>query len=159
MTIYLVRHAKAGSRSDWSGDDRERPLSKAGRRQTEALTERLAALARSGETVGPLMSSPYARCLQTLEPLGERLGFPVCADERLAEGTPFEQVLDLLDEQPHGAVLCSHGDIIPDAIQALARRGLDVLAAADWRKATVWVVERDGDGRFTTATVWPPPAV
>ena len=36
MTVYLVRHAKAGSRKGWSGDDEHRPLSKAGRAQARA---------------------------------------------------------------------------------------------------------------------------
>ena len=42
MSIFVVRHAKAGSRHKWDGEDVERPLSEAGRRQTAAITERLA---------------------------------------------------------------------------------------------------------------------
>ena len=36
-TILLVRHGKAGSRSQWDGDDDERPLSSSGREQAEHL--------------------------------------------------------------------------------------------------------------------------
>ncbi len=36
-TVLLVRHAKAGKREDWAGDDDLRPLSDAGIRQAEAL--------------------------------------------------------------------------------------------------------------------------
>ena len=35
-TILLVRHGKAGSRSQWDGDDDERPLSSSGREQADA---------------------------------------------------------------------------------------------------------------------------
>jgi len=65
-------------------------------------------------------------------------------------------LLELLAEIEDGAVLCSHGDIIPDTIQALARRGMEVQSPPDWRKATVWVLKRKGE-RITKGKVWPPP--
>ena len=43
-TILLVRHGKAGSRSQWDGDDDERPLSSSGREQAEHLGRAPAAL-------------------------------------------------------------------------------------------------------------------
>ncbi len=149
--VYLVRHAKAGERRVWDGDDAERPLSRVGHKQSEAIAERLEA---KGAT--SLHSSPYVRCVQTLEPLAERLGTTIRCDPRLAEGEPFEPVLDLLGEVERGAVLCSHGDIIPEVIQALARRGMEVVTSPDWRKASIWVLKRKGD-RITKGKVWPPP--
>jgi len=149
--IYLVRHAKAGERRIWDGDDEARPLSKHGWKQAEAIAKRLAA---KGAT--SLHSSPYVRCMQTLEPLGKRLGVEVHAEQRLYEGEPFEPVLELLAEVPTGAVLCSHGDIVPDVIQALARRGMEVQSPPDWRKGSIWVLKRKGD-RITKGKVWPPP--
>ncbi len=150
--IYLVRHAKAGERRVWDGDDEARPLSKLGWKQSEAIAQRLAA---KGAT--SLHSSPYVRCMQTLEPLAKRLGVSVDAEQRLFEGEPFEPVLDLLGEVGTGAVLCSHGDIIPDVIQALVRRGMEVQTAPDWRKGSIWVLKRKGD-RITKGKVWPPPS-
>jgi 8-oxo-dGTP diphosphatase len=150
--IYLVRHAKAGERRIWLDDDVDRPLSGKGWRQAEALGTRLA---RKGATT--LYASPYARCIQTLEPLAGRLGTPVHVEDRLREGEPFEPVLELLAEVEDGAVLCSHGDIVPDVVQALSRRGMEVQTPADWRKATVWVLRRKGE-RITKGKVWPPPA-
>jgi 8-oxo-dGTP diphosphatase len=150
--IYLVRHAKAGERRVWDGDDEARPLSKHGWKQSDAIAKRLAA---KGATT--LYSSPYVRCMQTLEPLGKRLGVEVQPDRRLYEGEPFEPVLDLLGEVATGAVLCSHGDIVPDVITALARRGMEVQTSPDWRKGTIWVLKRKGD-RITKGRVWPPPS-
>jgi 8-oxo-dGTP diphosphatase len=152
LTIYLVRHAKAGDRSSWTGPDAERPLSKAGRRQAAHLGKRLAAVG-----VTTLVSSPYVRCVQTLEPLAERAGLPIVDDERLTEGAAYEDVLEMLAGLPAGAVLCTHGDVIPDVIDALVRRGLDVRSPIDWRKATVWVLKRNKHGDFTRAVVWAPP--
>ena len=77
-------------------------------------------------------------------------------DDRLAEDQPFEGALDLLGDVEDGAVLCSHGDVIPATINALVRRGMEVQTPVDWRKGTVWVLKRKGD-RITKGKVWPPP--
>jgi 8-oxo-dGTP diphosphatase len=150
--LYLVRHAKAGDRRDWAGDDTARPLSASGERQAQALAERLSWLA-----TGALVSSPYLRCRQTLVPLAERLGTTVQTDRRLAEDQGFVGAVQLLGELPHGSVLCSHGDVIPETIQALQRRGCHILGEPDWRKASTWVIQRDDHDAFVEAEVWPPP--
>ena len=113
-TIYLVRHAKAGERRVWNGEDVDRPLSKTGWKQSKAVARRLAK-----KKVTALYSSSYVRCMQSLEPLGEMLGLVVRAEKRLFEDEPFEPVLELLAEVEDGAVLCSHGDVIPDVLRTL----------------------------------------
>lgn len=150
--LYLVRHAKAGERRLWTGDDLDRPLSKKGWKQAELVGKRLAKVEPS-----TLLSSPYVRCVQTLEPLGGRLGLPVGIDPRLTEDAPVEPVVDLVRQADTGTVLCTHGDIIPATIQALEKSGASVRTPVDWRKATVWVLKRDKQGRIVHATVWPPP--
>ena len=72
MSLYLVRHAKAGKRKEWTGDDAKRPLDKIGWLQAEALALRL--IARQPTS---LHASPYLRCVQTLEPLAETLDLTV----------------------------------------------------------------------------------
>lgn len=150
-TRYLVRHAKAGSRSRWDGDDRLRPLSDAGRRQAERLVATFAPIAPPR-----LLSSPYLRCVETIEPLARAIGQTVEATELLAEASAFEPVLELLATLPDRSVLCSHGDVIPETIEALARRGARPIGEPDWRKASVWVVTLEGD-RFEQLEAWPPP--
>ena len=68
MALYLVRHAKAGQRDRWDGPDHLRPLTRAGRAQAQALAAWLA-----NEPISRLLSSPYVRCIQTLEPLSQKL--------------------------------------------------------------------------------------
>ena len=154
MRLFVVRHVKAGDRSRWEGPDDERPASKRGQAQAAALADRL-----EHEGVSALISSPSVRCVQTLEPLAERLGLDVEIDKRLAEGSPVESTLALVGDVPDQAVLCSHGDVIPELIDALARRGMELGTAVDWRKATLWVLEGtdDDDRSFTRAAVEPPP--
>ena len=67
VTIYLVRHAKAGERNVWEGDDRLRPLSGRGHLQARGLLDVL-----EDAQFDRLLSSPYVRCMETVVPLSGR---------------------------------------------------------------------------------------
>lgn len=158
MPIYVVRHAKAGSRSDFEGDDIDRPLTNAGRRQAAELAMRLAAVS---PTV--IVSSPYRRCVETLEPLAVATDAEVRIDDRLGEfesghAPPDTALFELLHSLPDRAVLCSHGDVIPAIINSLSEQGMQVHGNAQWGKASVWVLQREAQ-RFVSANAWPPPEV
>jgi 8-oxo-dGTP diphosphatase len=105
MSVLLLRHASAGKRREWTGDDTIRPLDERGRMQALALRN------LSERTIGRIVSSPYRRCVETVEPLAADLGIPVELDERLAEGTPPQLALSLLAELD-GGLACTHGDVI-----------------------------------------------
>jgi phosphohistidine phosphatase SixA len=106
VTVLLLRHASAGARERWSGDDRLRPLDARGCRQAEALVAALA-----GRVVTQVLSSPFLRCVQTVQPLAAARGLAVETREELAEGSPREAVLALV-AGCDGAVLCTHGDVV-----------------------------------------------
>jgi 8-oxo-dGTP diphosphatase len=92
-----------------------------------------------------------------VQPLANQFGVDLVVEPLLDEGTPFERVLALLEDSPDDTVLCSHGDVIPDVMQALVRRGLDVAGSKGaLRKAAMFVVHRE-DGRFTRAELVDPP--
>jgi 8-oxo-dGTP diphosphatase len=93
-----------------------------------------------------LFSSPYPRCLETLEPLRRKLGLEVKPDERLAETTTLvalESFLMGLEEEGVYAV-CSHGNVVPAIVELLV--GRQVLALPEpilSSKGSVWDVEID----------------
>ena len=151
MAQYLVRHAKAGSRNGWIGPDEVRPLTRAGREQAEAIMRALAE-----RPVPRTLSSPYRRCVETLQPLATKLGLSVEIVEVLAEGEPAAAVVELMTALPDDSVLCTHGDVLPAVIEVLASRGMAVDGELDWRKGVTWVLERDGD-EFVRAYSLPPP--
>ena len=62
MDLYIVRHADAGDRDNWEGDDADRPLTDLGRQQARALGE---AFRRQGLAVEVVVSSPLTRTWQT----------------------------------------------------------------------------------------------
>ena len=80
MTLYIVRHAKAGKRSEWDGPDTLRPLSDKGWEQSQAIAEKLIDLKPSS-----LISSPAVRCMQTLEPLSKATKIKIVTVQRLFE--------------------------------------------------------------------------
>ena len=153
MTIYIVRHAKAGKRSEWHDDDNLRPLSKTGWKQAELVAEQLKKL-----EITSLISSPATRCVQTLEPLAKLTKLKVQVDKRLIELGDVADMLEVVEEVEDSTVLSSHGDMIPELIKTLERRGMKIDSKPDWRKGSVWVIDRTNRG-FKSATAWPPPQV
>ncbi|MGH9122715.1 MAG: SixA phosphatase family protein [Acidimicrobiales bacterium] len=153
MPVLLVRHAHAGKRSEWPGDDRLRPLSARGRQQAQGLASLV-----EGRAPQRILSSPYTRCLQSVAPLAADLGIPVETSEILAEGTEGEAV-DLVRGLAHEKVLlCSHGDVISEVLVALADEDrLDLGPRPRQAKGSVWVLEASGE-RFVRATYLSPVA-
>jgi 8-oxo-dGTP diphosphatase len=149
--VLFIRHGSAGDRNQWSGDDRRRPLDARGRRQAAALARELLELAPAG----PVLSSPYVRCVETVQPLADARGVRVDEEPGLAEGTNLA-ALDVARRVGDGAALCTHGDVMDDLLGHLARhRVIKGMARAE--KGSTWVVEFEGE-RVVGATYRPPPA-
>jgi 8-oxo-(d)GTP phosphatase len=144
VTVLLIRHAVAKDRHRWEGDDDLRPLTARGRKQAELLVEQLAAFA-----VSSLLSSPSVRCVDTVAPLAAARRLSVEVDDVLGEGTGRGAVafVERLLDAGADAALCSHGDVIPEVLDALR---------IDWdrcAKGSTWVLESR-----SKATYLPPPA-
>jgi broad specificity phosphatase PhoE len=153
-TLYLLRHAAAGDRGKWEGIDAIRPLNKKGRRQSAALAE---SLRNSG--IEKIYTSPYTRCVQTVEPLADAIGAKVIEHDALAEGPDIDAAYGLVDELVgQNAVLCSHGDVIPAVMNRMMWAGLTLESRFYCSKGSIWEVDLEG-GRFITARYVPPPKV
>lgn len=150
--VIFVRHAKAGSRSAWQGDDRLRPLTSAGRKQANGLIKLL-----KDAKFERILSSPYVRCLETVEPLSHERNLPVEATEVLAEATGLEAFLALVDEVGANAVYCGHGDILLELLEVFVDDRLIKPADAKLEKGSVWLLSRR-KGRFRRARYLPPPS-
>ncbi len=139
--LYVVRHADAGPRGHGAEPDEDRQLSDRGWRQAEGLGTELAT-----RPITRLVASPFVRCVQTLEPLGKLLDLPVERDPRLAEGTGASGALAVAAEvRGTGAVLCSHGDVIPDLLEHLLVTGTKLKDELRWQKASAWELSWDGE--------------
>ena len=138
--LYLVRHAHAGDRTRWSGDDDLRPLSDKGRRQAERLVQLLA-----GEPVDRVLSSPSVRCVETVEPLARERSLKVEIERFLHEGSDSRDALHAAEAAgAANVVACTHGDIVPGILDLLLSAGVPVPRDATWPKGSTWVLEGDG---------------
>jgi len=152
MAAYVVRHAKAGDREDWQGDDRLRPLTKSGRQQAEALAELL-----KTEPIDRILSSPYVRCLQTVEPLAARRKLPIEPRKDLEEGAGGESVIRIVEEaKGQNVVLSTHGDVVEELLERLIEQGVVARARASNEKGGTWILY-DENGRITSARYLPAP--
>ena len=154
MSVTVVRHAHAVSRRHWEGDDAWRVLSPKGEAQAGLLVAPLLA----GRPTR-IVSSPYLRCVATVELLAVAAGLVVEPDGRLAEGNdrPAVDLVRSLQDSGECAVVCSHGDVIPHLLVVLANEdGVDLGPDPRVEKGSVWILEGDR-GRFTSARHIPPP--
>jgi 8-oxo-dGTP diphosphatase len=118
MIVYLVRHARAGHRAEWDGDDRLRPLDERGRRQAEGLVAQLA-----GREFKRILSSPSVRCVETVVPLAETRGLTVEPDDALAEGAGSHAALGLPRRVGEPLVACVHGDLVEELLGEKMKKG------------------------------------
>lgn len=160
MGVHLVRHGCAGDKHDWPGPDAERPLDAAGVAQAQALADLLA-----DRPIRRLLSSPTARCRQTVEPLAHRLGLPVEDHDALRPDATRAELDGLLAEVRAAApadgadvVLCTHGELMRPLLDDLrtADATIDTAAAADddhlLAKGTGWHLTFAPDGHVTALT-------
>ncbi len=148
--VYLVRHAKAGTRDTWQGDDELRPLTRDGLRQAERLRTHLG-LTR----LRHILSSPAVRCVQTVEPLATELGLDIEGVQDLGEGTPEERALRVVRSVAGPSVACTHGDVVVEIVESVAQTH-PIDGSVGWKKGSTWILERDG-GDVVRARYLPPP--
>jgi phosphohistidine phosphatase SixA len=128
MSLLLLRHASAGKRGEWDGDDSERPLDERGIEQAAHLPDVLARF-----PIERILSSPAKRCLDTVAPIAAARGLTVEPRPELHEGRHQRDghalVRSLVGEN---VVVCGHG-------------GLETVVpgAPRWRKGTTFVVDEN----------------
>jgi len=166
-TLYLVRHGKAENRERWADPDLERPLTRRGHEQARVIASHLVDLV--GRRPVRVLSSPAARCRDTVVPLAKLSGLDVVEAGWLVEGSEpghaFEQLFRLTArlDPPSGVggpvVACTHGDVIWGILDRLARLGVDLGPNADAApKGGVWII-KSAAGKVVDATLYRPDVV
>jgi 8-oxo-dGTP diphosphatase len=142
--LVLVRHGRAGDRSDWDGPDHLRPLDARGRHQAQRL-------ARVLPVFGPtaVYSAQRTRCQQTVAPLARCLGLPVLplpevGEEEFADDPDhgmavIEQFLEPR-QGPGVTVVCSQGGAIPSVLMRLGVQFAPTRSYPPSAKGSVWVL-------------------
>ncbi len=139
MHLLLLRHGPTEPKSEWKGDDAERPLSAEGRLQVKDVAVSLARL-----TVHPdlILTSPYVRARETAQIVAETFGIPdrLAPDERLAPGFGPKQLGKVLraHDDCKALVLVGHEPDLSDLVRTLTGGGRVAI-----RKAAVAQVDLD----------------
>lgn len=128
--IFLVRHAH---RETDDGRMKDNGLSEKGKDQAKAVAKFVLEASKGEDFL--LLSSPKKRCIETLEPLGKKLGRDVNVEINLDEGGNLEKkVQDFFNDwkktESECTVICSHGDWLPVAIEQILRVFVDFKKGA-----------------------------
>jgi 8-oxo-(d)GTP phosphatase len=155
--VLLVRHATAGSKQRWTGEDKTRPLDERGWEQAEELVRIL-----SHFGVIEIYSADFLRCEQSVLPLSEAIGVPIQFEPLFSEvGYPgheeqAEKFVRAVASPEGSIVICSQGDVIPDLLKRLAGRDeCDLPKDFEYRKGSTWVLGFEKD-RLIAADYLPP---
>ena len=143
--FIVLRHATATPRDSWNGEDGKRPLTAFGALQAKALVDTLSAYRPSN-----LISSPWTRCLTTLEPYAKKRRHAVTVRSQLSElgnkkgPRRTKNVVDDLVETDESVVLCSHRPALPTILETLAgyaKNGFakEIRACFDLKPAEIMV--------------------
>jgi len=141
--LVVVRHGRSLPRQKWHDEDPLRPLDARGRERAEALVPILA-----GYGVTRVVSSPSKRCLDTVLPYAVAAGTRVrlhngLSEEGFAKGPGrAPRHLSRLLERGTGAVVCSHGPVLPALFDQLG-----VLAGEPAAKSALSEAAQHGLGK------------
>ena len=136
--VHLIRHAKAKNLLEWTEPDDLRPLTKRGRREALAIAQRL-----QDDPPARLVSSPFVRCVQTLEPAALALDLAIETSDELAEGADGWAALELLRSLSGSppVACCTHGDVLHEVASAVRASGVELVGPLDAPVASAWVFE------------------
>jgi broad specificity phosphatase PhoE len=152
LQLYVIRHAQAVSSADWQGEDKQRPLSERGKRQAERLVQ-----SYEGTPIDVLLSSPYRRSVQTLNPLASARKLPVTTGDEFGVGAGANTLLGaVMQLMVDAAVVCTHADVLEDLLRRLVGLGLVAAGRTTSENAGTWKLSLSHDG-ISQAAYLPPP--
>jgi phosphohistidine phosphatase SixA len=140
--VLLTRHASAGERLESPAEDRARGLDRVGRADARALAAALA-----GHRIERIVTSPHARCLETVAQLACSRGIEVECREELAPDASRKDTLAVLAELPESALVCTHREVLERVFRG----------EVTCEKGGTWLVERSRR-RATPVAYLPPPS-
>ena len=156
VPLILARHASAGRKADWAGDDFARPLDAAGEADARVLSGLLSCFAPAARVI----SSPALRCTETVRPYAEESGGTVEAEaclipygrspdfsSRTEQAGALRHLLSALVAQRRPVILCLHRENLPEVLAATcAALGAPASVPADpaLPKGGFWVAHIGG---------------
>lgn len=122
FAIIALRHGKAVPPQSWDGPDATRPLLQRGVDQALSVAPGIAAY-----RPGKLISSTAERCLRTIAPTARVTGLEVREKPQISQdayqdgATAVSKIVAKRLRKEVTTVFCSHGPVLPQIIDAVAR--------------------------------------
>jgi 8-oxo-dGTP pyrophosphatase MutT (NUDIX family)/phosphohistidine phosphatase SixA len=122
FAIIALRHGKATPPADWAGPDATRPLLPRGETQALSVAPGVAAFRPV-----KLISSTAVRCVATIAPTARITGLDVAQKDEISQdaytgrGEAVAKVVAKRLEKRVTTVLCSHGPVLPQIVEAVTR--------------------------------------
>jgi 8-oxo-(d)GTP phosphatase len=157
--LILLRHAAAGHKSDWPGDDLLRPLDLQGEHDARSLAPLLRCFGPSR-----VISAPAERCQATVRPYAAATdgtvevepAFGVTSADASSAAADAEKAATTLAAAAEPVIICAHRENLPGLLAAAcAELGADPPAGAPLRKGEFLVLHRAG-GRLIAAERYHP---
>lgn len=124
MKLYFLRHGVAAERSEWKGEDAERPLTEGGK---ERMARSAAVLARLDLELDAILTSPLARARQTGDIVAEALNAKdkLLHESRLGTGFNRDLLAEILRDHAgcEALMLIGHEPSFSETISALIGGG------------------------------------
>ncbi len=147
MKLYFLRHG-AADWPDWPGDDDERPLTEAGRKEVRRVAKFLREI---GVAPRVIFSSPLPRAVQTAQIAHKYLGGDLLEETTLAPGVTSRRIRALLKKQDADEVmLVGHEPDFSEAIRVLSGGRVKMAKAGAAR------VDMDESGKGRLIWLLPP---
>lgn len=118
VPIIIQRHAAALSRAKWRRGEETRPLNSKGKKQAGALPPLISAFAPSS-----VVTSPWKRCVATVEPFARAGGLEIDIKDSLTEAAHEKRpsraaaVVDRVLRSARPTVVCTHRPVLPTVVQ------------------------------------------
>ncbi|MET1010898.1 MAG: phosphoglycerate mutase family protein [Actinomycetota bacterium] len=88
-----------------------------------------------------VISSPYDRCVQTVQPLALSRGLLVETTEVLAETVDPALSRAFVRSMAPNSVLCIHGDVIPRLLRGIGAPSVEIAREPECAKGSIWAVQ------------------
>jgi 8-oxo-(d)GTP phosphatase len=150
VPLILLRHASAGSKDDWPGDEMHRPLDTQGTQEAAVLADLLRCFG-----VSRVLSAPAERCVATVRPYAAAVGteievepaFDVVSWDGRASwagaSSAGEKTAAELVAVDQPAIICAHRENMPVLLAAAcAALGASAPATSELRKGEFVVLHR-----------------
>ena len=147
--MIFLRHAKAVKRTEWSGDDSDRPLIFEGQIIAKKLVKHLEMY-----DINEIHTSDAYRCMSTVEPFHEKHGTIKVVTDKLSEYA-FQRddllassYVKQLAKFGGNYLICSHNPILPLMVDRLVKYPEDFDLDKELHPGDAWVVHHRGGKVF-----------